>query len=352
MQYIIFASFLIAFIISWLSIPAIIRVAEEKHLYDEPDEDRKLHKSKTPTLGGVAVFAGIIITATFFAHQSKNLDLGAFLSAITLLFFTGIKDDIIALPPLKKLLAQLLAAAIVVIWGDVRLSNFYGFFFLYDVPDFVLMMASIFTIIVIMNAFNLIDGINGLAGGIAVMVLSTFGAWFYVHQEESLAVWAFATAGALLGFLRYNFLPKAKIFMGDTGSLTVGFIAAVFAIKFIEMNKTELSFAGGKAPVFAIAVLAVPLFDTLRVFVIRILHKRSPFSGDRNHLHHLLLDVGCSHLQASFTLYSLNLLIIFLGYWLRFLHPYLYLGVLGGAILIFTQILLFLKNKKKIQTEL
>ncbi len=346
MIFIFITTFVVALVIAWASIPAIVKVAEQKHLYDEPNESRKSHKSKVPTLGGIAIFAGTVISATFFAHQSKNLDLGAFLSAMTILFFTGIKDDIIPLPPYKKFLAQLLATLIIVLWGDVHLSSLYGFFFVYEAPTWFLMLATIFTIIVIINAFNLIDGINGLAGGIACIVLATFGFWFYLHNEESLAIWAVATCGAVIGFLRYNLL-QGKIFMGDTGSLILGFITAVFAIQFIEMNMIEQSFAGAKAPIFAVAVLAIPLFDTIRVFVVRLLNKRSPFSGDRNHLHHLLLDSGFSHIQASFTLYLLNMLVIGIAYVGKNLNVYLYLGILWAVMLIFTQIFLVVKRKKQ-----
>lgn len=348
MIYIFITTFLVALLIAWVSIPVIIKVAQQKHLYDEPDESRKSHTSKIPTLGGIAIFAGTVISATFFAHQSKNLDLGAFLSAMTILFFTGIKDDLIPLPPYKKFLAQLLATLIIVLWGDVRLSSLYGFFFLYQAPEWLLIMATVFTIIVIINAFNLIDGINGLAGGIACIVLLTFGAWFYLYTEESLAIWAVATCGAVIGFLRYNLL-EGKIFMGDTGSLILGFITAVFAVKFIEMNALEKSFAGVKAPIFAVAVLSIPLFDTIRVFFVRIMNKRSPFSGDRNHLHHLLLDIGFSHIQSSCTLYALNLLMIVVAYFCKNMNVYVYFATLWAIMLSFTQIFLFLRKKKKLK---
>ena len=346
MIYIFITAFLVALLIAWVSIPVIIKVAQQKHLYDEPDESRKSHTSKIPTLGGIAIFAGTVISATFFAHQSKNLDLGAFLSAMTILFFTGIKDDIIPLSPYKKFLAQLLATLIIVLWGDVRLSSLYGFFFLHEAPEWFLIIATIFTIVVIINAFNLIDGINGLAGGIACIVLLTFGFWFYLHKEESLAIWAIATCGAVIGFLRYNLL-KGKIFMGDTGSLLLGFITAVFAIQFIEMSTIGKYFAGAKAPIFAVAVLAIPLFDTIRVFVVRILNKRSPFSGDRNHLHHLLLDSGFTHIQSSLILYALNILIIVLAYIGKAWNIYLYLGCLWFVMVAFTQIFLIAKRREQ-----
>lgn len=347
MIYMLLAAFLAALVIAWISIPVVIKVAEQKHLYDEPDEQRKSHQRKIPTLGGIAIFAGIVISATFFAHQSESLDLGAFLSAMTILFFTGIKDDIIPLPPYKKFIAQLLAASIIVLWGKVRLSSFYGFFFLHDVPVIWLSFASIFTIIVIINAFNLIDGINGLAGGVGCIVLAVFGAWFYLHKEEALAIWAFASCGAIVGFLWYNLRTHAKIFMGDTGSLILGFISAVFAIQFIEMNKIETSFEGGKAPIFAVAVLIIPLFDTIRVFTIRIANKRSPFSGDRNHLHHLLLDIGFNHVQSSLILFGITFFYVGLGHQFRELSSYWYLAILAIPILCITQMLVWVKRRKK-----
>ncbi|MEM9983023.1 MAG: MraY family glycosyltransferase, partial [Bacteroidota bacterium] len=337
-------TFVVALLIAWVSIPSIIRVAQEKHLYDEPSE-RKAHALRVPTLGGVAIFAGLIIASTFFLESDNNLHFGAIFSATIILFFTGIKDDIIPLSPIKKMIAQLLACTIVVIQGEVQLTSLYGLFNVYQIPDWLGVGISIFTILVIINAFNLIDGINGLAGGIAFIVAGTFGIWFFINGYQSLSIIAVALCGALAGFLRYN-LIKAKVFMGDTGSLVIGLISAILAIQFIELSQALTVFRGGKAPIFAVAVLIVPLFDTLRVFIIRVLQKRSPFSGDRNHIHHLLLGIGFSHLKASLTLYTANLLFIVLAFSLIQLPPLVYLGLITTTALSLSLLPFYIKQSQ------
>lgn len=304
-------AFTSAFLITYLSIPAIIKVANEKHLYDEPDEDRKKHRDNIPTLGGVAIFGGLVIATTFFADFKEFPKLGYILSATVILFFTGMKDDIIPLTPKKKLIAQVLASLIIVIRCDIRFTNFYGLFWIDDISYPVSVIISIFTLLVITNAFNLIDGINGLAGGIGFITCSTFGYLFYLMNEINLSIVALALGGALLAFLRYNMTKHADIFMGDTGALIIGLISAVFCIEFIELNRADaFVFKTTFAPVFAGAILIIPLFDTLRVFIIRLAHGKSPFSGDRNHLHHLLIDTGLLHWQASLLLYIINIFFI------------------------------------------
>ena len=174
---------------------------------------------------------------------------------------------------------------------------FLGFFSMLWVS---MLLLTIFTIIVIINAFNLIDGINGLSGSITVVVALTLGTWFYLVDKNGLAILAYSLAGAVTAFLKFNFTP-ARIFMGDTGALLLGLICSILVIKFIEINQTiygqPYSILAG--PTVAIGILILPLFDTARVFLIRILRGRSPFSPDRLHIHHLLVDFGFSHMQST-----------------------------------------------------
>lgn len=302
-------SFFTALAISWLSIPSIVKVANEKHLYDEPDEKRKIHQHNIPSLGGIAIFGGVIITCTFFVNFTALPQWGYAISAIVLMFFTGVKDDIIPLSASKKFLAQLVASAIVVMKSDIRLTQFYGFLWIDGIDYYTSVTISIFTLLTIINAFNLLDGINGLAGGVGMIASLMFAYFFYVFNSPEWAIIAVSLAGSLAGFLYYNLRRRAMIFMGDTGSLLIGLFLAIFAIVFIELNRE--AFQAGKAfafkppfaPVLAISILLLPLFDTLRVFCIRIANKRSPFSGDRNHLHHYLVDSGLTHPFASIILY-------------------------------------------------
>ncbi|MDX2306087.1 MAG: MraY family glycosyltransferase [Microscillaceae bacterium] len=303
-----------AFVITYLSIPSLIKVAQEKHLYDEPNEKRKSHKNSIPTLGGVAIFGGSFISATLFVNFEKLPEFAYALPAFVLLFFTGVKDDIIPLTPRKKLLAQILASLIIVLKCDIRLTHFYGFLGMDEISYIFSVIISIFTLLVIINSFNLIDGINGLAGGIGLIVSITFSYLFYELGQFELMILALALAGSLGAFLCYNLAVEAKIFMGDTGSLLIGLFLAMFSLEFIEINRmTGNLFEVTFAPVFVFTMLIIPLFDTLRVFIIRIVQRKSPFKGDRNHLHHFLLDLGMAHWQASILLYIVSIAFIILA---------------------------------------
>lgn len=340
---IILLALLVSFVITYISIPSIIKVADEKNLYDLPNKIKTSHKTGIPTLGGIAIFGGLVITITFFAEKSIP-HIGYIISALTLLFFTGVKDDVIPLPPHKKFIAQLIAAAILTFKADIRITSLYGLFDLQTVPYSVSVTISIFTFIVIINAFNLIDGINGLSGGVAVIVNLTFAYFFYQIQELGWVIFTIALSGSLLAFLRFNYANK--IFMGDTGSLLVGCIAAILAITFIENPKIQSAYSNSFIPVFAFSILIIPLFDTLRVFTIRISKKKSPFQGDRNHTHHILVDEGLAHWQASGLMYTANILIIFLTYSLRHISALLLLTIVLSLSFLLSLIPLYLKKNK------
>lgn len=351
----IILAFILAMVISWISIPAIIKLAFEKHLCDEPNEKRKEHTESIPTLGGIAIFAGLIISASYFVDFAKNKEFAYFISALVILFFTGVKDDIIPLSPSKKFIAQVLAVLIIIIKGDVRLTSMYGVFGIYEIPTVLSVVLTLFTLIVVINAFNLIDGINGLAGGIAVITSCTFAFLFYQMGETNLVVLALALSGAIVGFLYYNLRVKAKIFMGDTGSLIIGLLLALLAIEFIDINGTtsvtKRLFNPSFAAIFAFVILIVPLFDTLRVFIIRIMKKQSPFLPDRRHIHYLLVDCGLVHWQASLILYLVNLFFIFLAYYMQTLPSYLILMSVLLIAILGSLFLMYLKNgyqKKKL----
>ncbi len=306
----ILGTFLTAFLISFLSIPSIIRVAELKYLYDEPGE-RKSHSHKVPTLGGIAIFAAFAISLNFWADFSKLPEIQYVLCATLLMFFTGLKDDIVHLVAYKKLIIQIIAASILIIAGDVRLTSFYGLFGIREISFLPSYFLSLITIVGITNSFNLIDGINTLAAGLGILITSVFGGWFFLHGFLEYAILSFSLTGGLLGFLYYNWSP-AKIFMGDTGSLLLGIVCSVLAIKFIEINRVNSFVSSG--PAVAVGIMMVPLFDTLRVMTIRIMNRKSPFSPDKNHLHHVLLKRGMSHLKVSLTLIIVNIAFILFAF--------------------------------------
>jgi len=299
----------LSFIITFFAIPVIIQVAKEKKLFDEPDE-RKLHKAVIPTLGGLGIFAGFIMATLIGAPQSGSSSLQYFVAASIVIFFLGLKDDVLILSASKKFIGQLIAAGILIKFGGVQINNMYGFLGIYNIPNVASIVLSTFTIIVITNSFNLIDGVDGLAGSLGVLTTLCFGLYFYFDGDMPFAVMAFALSGSLLSFLIYNF-PPAKIFMGDTGSLLVGLINSILVIKFINTaSQPGAVIHFQSAPAIGFAVLMIPLLDTLRVFGLRILSRRSPFSPDRNHIHHFLIDLGLSHKYTSLLCLAANLFFI------------------------------------------
>lgn len=310
----VFFTVLIAFGVSKTSIPVIITISRLKNLMDIPG-NRSSHDRKTPTLGGVAIFASVLIgyfiTQGFWPSKDGGNIINLTIVAIVILFFLGVKDDILVLSPAKKMVLQVASSALVIIGSNLRISNLFGIFNVYEISYGISIVLTIFIFIALINAMNLIDGIDGLAGGIGLIASSIFGVWFYINNYFALSFLSAALCGALIGFLRFNFSKTKKIFMGDTGSLILGFLLTIFAIKYINLNqeRDELgqALAYGSAPVIAVVVLIVPIFDTLRVFLIRILNKKSPFEGDRNHLHHILIDLGFSHLKASSLLCSVTI---------------------------------------------
>jgi UDP-N-acetylmuramyl pentapeptide phosphotransferase/UDP-N-acetylglucosamine-1-phosphate transferase len=311
-MYEVLLSFITAFIPSYFIIPSVIHVAHQKHLFDAIDE-RRSHVVATPSLGGVAIFAGLMFSMIFWMPFNVFGHLQYTLCAFIIIFLIGVKDDILPITPYKKLLGELMAAGIIVLKSGVKITSLHGFFGITHIPDWFSVLLTIFTIIVIINAFNLIDGINGLSGSIATVISTILGIWFFyvgnnpttpfdaANTSIGLSIMAFSLAGAIVAFLKYNFTP-AKIFMGDTGALLLGLISSILVIQFIEINQSIIGLnplAVSAGPAVAIGFLILPLFDTARVFAIRMIHGRSPFSPDRLHIHHLLIDFGFSHMQAT-----------------------------------------------------
>ncbi|WP_046367545.1 glycosyltransferase family 4 protein [Flavihumibacter petaseus] len=306
----------ISFAVSFLAIPVIIRVAALKKLYDLPDE-RKVHQAPIPALGGLGIFAGFCFAALLIANFQQSRDIQYFLAASVVIFYLGLKDDIIVISPIKKFIGQVLAAFIIIYYGNLQINSMHGFLGIYELPETFSLLFTYLTVIVIINSFNLIDGIDGLAGSLGLLSTSVFGIYFVSIGNTTDAVLAFSLAGAILAFLIFNFQP-ARIFMGDTGSLLLGLINAILVIKFINVaGHPGVSFPISAAPAVGFGILMVPLLDTLRVFAIRMFQRRSPFSPDRNHIHHLFLDHGFSHRTIAILLLTLNAIAIAICFMMR-----------------------------------
>lgn len=351
---------IVAFTVSKTSIPVIITISRLKNLMDIPG-NRSSHDRKTPTLGGVAIFASILIgyfiTQGLWPSREGGAIINLTIVAIVILFFLGVKDDILVLSPAKKMVLQVASSALVIVGSDLRIGNLFGIFGVYEIPYWISIILTIFIFIALINAMNLIDGIDGLAGGIGLIASFIFGIWFFINKYYALAMLSASVCGALIGFLRFNFSKTKKIFMGDTGSLILGFLLTMFAIKYINLNQ-EVDEAGnalayGSAPVIAVVVLIVPIFDTLRVFLVRILNKKSPFEGDRIHLHHILIDLGFTHFQATSILCvsTLGLAGSFM-YFRKIFSNTESLFILISLFLIYLGICFLLKNKVEKRNQL
>lgn len=306
--------FLTSFIVVLYSTPALIKVAVLKRLIDAPSEERKIHKRSIPTIGGIIIYAGTLFAYALWYNIEDRIYYDKILESVKefkliiatslILFFVGVKDDIVGTAPVKKLFAHIVVALVLVLMGDIRITGLHGIFGVSDIPYWGSVFLSIFTYVVVVNSFNLIDGVDGLAAGVGLISCCAFGTWFIFANEYPYAALSFALGGALLGFLIFNFSP-AKIFMGDSGSLIIGMFVCVLAIKMIEFPIQQLTpfWVKVSKPVFAISALIYPLLDTLRVFIIRAVKGQSPFTADRNHLHHKLLDCKYSHSKTVVIIY-------------------------------------------------
>ncbi|MGZ3763026.1 MAG: MraY family glycosyltransferase [Mucilaginibacter sp.] len=345
--YVIIVTFSI--LITLLAVPSILHVARARHLYDDLGHFRKQHDHGIPRLGGVAIFVSFTITSLLFSMTDKSLPINYLLTACIILFAMGLKDDLSGVNSRTKFFIQFIVASILVLLGNIRLSSMYGIFGIYDLPYWPSIALSVLTIILIVNAFNLIDGIDGLAAITGIVVNGCFAAMFIYMQQYELAAVSLAMVGAILGFLKFNITP-AKIFMGDTGSLLIGLISVVMAIKFIELNKfTNISTPEiFSAPALAVAVLIGPIFDTVRVFILRISNGVSPFSADRNHIHHRMLKLGFNHLQTTLILAGLNVLCIIMVLCFRTYGNSILLGLILTVCLLFNwSITFFLRSKER-----
>ena len=325
-----------AFTISWLSVPSIVSLAKVKKLYDEPG-NRKSHINNTPTLGGISIFASLTFSVLIFGRIPAFPQLQYLIAGLIMIFFIGLKDDIMPISPWKKLYGQILAACILIILGRIRITNLHGLFGIFTIDPIGSTIISFLIIIVIVNSMNLIDGIDGLSSGLAIVAFATFGVWFFQMGATEYSVVAAAIVGSLIAFFYFNvFSKESKIFMGDTGALILGFVLAAFIIRFNELNIIPYTaWHVDAAPVVSFGILMVPLFDTFRLFLLRIIRGGTPFRADRNHFHHLLLNLNLSHLDATLILVTVNLVFILAVFKLQFIgvNRLLILIMLAGSLL-------------------
>jgi UDP-GlcNAc:undecaprenyl-phosphate GlcNAc-1-phosphate transferase len=322
-------AFLVSFLITFSAIPGIVKIANEKGLMAHPN-GRTSHTIPTPNLGGIAIFIAIIISSVIFTGITADHDLKYIIAGMLILFLVGLKDDLRPLPAYQKFIGQFLAALIILVPGNLCLNSLHGLFGIYELSYFSGVAITLFLFLALINSFNLIDGIDGLASGIGILASLFFGITLLKDGPLAYAIISFIMAASLLAFFYFNvFSKKNKIFLGDNGSMLIGLLISILAVKFLNMENGTLFFhQNHTAPAVLLSVLIVPLFDTARVMVVRISKGKSPFVADRTHIHHHLLLLSGSHLTTSLVIITANVLFIAI--------PLLFRNLSGGELITIT----------------
>ena len=311
-------TYVMAFVLTLIFIPPVIFMVKRFKLFDRPNA-RKEHSVPTPTFGGISIFTGMMVSLLFWFKFYNHPSIITFFLSMILLFGVGIMDDLKDLAARYKLVIEAGVASLLAVSG-IRITSFGGLFGINELHIMAQYIITVVAIVGITNAFNLIDGIDGLAGGLGFMSLVTLGIFLTISKDLNYAMIAFALAGALLGFLYFNFNP-ARIFMGDTGSLMLGFVIAVLCVQLMKVNAIHPTPVVPNIYVFTLGIVMIPVFDTLRVFGIRIWKGRSPFSADKTHIHHLITNKGFTHAFAARIICVFHGFILILVYWMKNWKP-------------------------------
>lgn len=311
-------SILFTFVTTAIAIPSIVRVSRTKGLMAHPN-GRTSHLDPTPNLGGVAIFAGVIISSVLFTGIPTAHELKYVIAGMLIIFFWGLKDDLHPMVAYKKFIGQVIAILILMVPGDFHLSSLHGLFGIEELSYALSLPLTFILFLALINSFNLIDGIDGLSSGVGIITSLFFGIGFLLNNHMSYAIMSFILATSLIAFFIYNVFGKEnKIFLGDTGSMLIGYLLSIFAVRFLNFEHSTTVFDPDlSTPAVMLCVLIVPLFDTARVFMLRLLRGKSPFAADRSHIHHRLLDISGSHIKATSIILSVNLLFIAIALLLR-----------------------------------
>ena len=313
--YVLITSFLIGFLV----LPILIKFLRKIRFGDIPG-GRKIHDQFTPSMGGIAILSSFFFTLAIWGMVDGRInDIWFILAGLGIVFLVGLSDDIVDLRAYYKLVGQIIAAFIVVNFGQVRIESFYGFLGVGLLPEYFSFILSIVVLLAASNAFNLIDGIDGLAGMVSSIALLFLGLWFGWNGLDSYSLISFALLGATLSFLIFNWQP-AKIFMGDTGALTLGFAIGALVMVFFKSNESVSPEFFGKfnSPfTMGVALMIYPLFDTVRVFVRRIVNGNHPMKADKGHIHHYLLRSGMSHQKSTLVISTVQLTLVVVAFFLN-----------------------------------
>lgn len=311
--------FCVSLLSTWWIFRKVHRIAQMKNVVDNPDA-RKLQDHPVPVLGGLSVFFGIIVALVFCQVLFGSSSLFSFLGIMAIMLFVGTTDDVLSLSPFIRLVIEVIVVLLFIYGTGWSINDLHGLWGIGVIPPYVAVPLTILACVGIINAVNMIDGVDGLMSGYGIAVALIFGIFFYNAGDVDMAAMAIISAGAMIPFLLHNVVgQKSKMYLGDGGSLMIGTMMALFVVSILKENSLcslKVCPRFGLVP-FSLAVLSVPVFDTLRVMTMRILNRRSPFSPDRNHLHHMFVDLGFSHFGTSVSVICLNLLVV-LAWWISF----------------------------------
>ncbi len=340
---------IVAFLVGLAIMPFVIKIARKKQFVVHPTK-RMSHSGDIPNIGGLDICFSFLLCYVLFAfdgfEESRFLIIG-----LMLIVMVGFADDILDLSPLSKLLGEMAAGIALICFSDIRITHLHGIFGIGELDLITSYLLSFFILIAIDNAINLIDGVDGLASGLGIVYCLFFSLFFQYTGQIGWTALGYSMVGALAVFFIYNVFgrSKRKIFMGDSGSLLLGYLLTAFVFKFCEMNVYDTTIPASMhcaaAPMVAICVLSIPLFDTIRVMITRISHKQSPFKPDKNHIHHLFLQAGWNHLQTTGIIVSVSVMFVILAWVGRNWNIWLLLGidiVLSG---VFTGLIAYIAKK-------
>ena len=318
MLYII--SFLVAILSAHWIHPRLVRIALDKNIVDNPNA-RKLQRRPTPVLGGIAVFFGSVIGLGCASITCDCSELFIVVVAMMIMLYTGTMDDILDLSPALRFLIEIGTVLLLIFVGGYTLNDFHGLWGLNQIPQGVAIPLTVFAAVGIINAINLIDGVDGLSSGYCILTSLLFGVMFWYVGDRTMCMLAVVAAGSLIPFFFHNVFGKSsKMFIGDGGTLVMGIVMSVFVIRILRhgsMSEVYDAVNIGLVP-FTLAVLSVPVFDTLRVMTTRILKRKSPFHPDKTHLHHMFIRLGCSHAATTLAILILNFFVV-LCWWISYM---------------------------------
>lgn len=311
------STFITALLVVMFIHPQVMKFAKRRNIVDNPDA-RKLQRNPVPVMGGVAVFFGLVAglcTAYFFFDVSSLLPM---FIAISVMLCVGVADDVSGLSPWLRFAIEIIMVLMMMFVTEMSLDNLHGLWGYYDMPVWISIPLTVVAVVGMINAINLIDGVDGLSSGFCILASAAFGLLFFKAGDITMVLLSLFTIGALIPFFFHNvFGMKTKMFIGDGGSLMMGVVMSSYVVTAISSGNICGDFFAGSnigLVAFTLAVMCVPVFDTVRVMAMRIIRRTSPFHPDKTHLHHLFIELGFSHVGTTASVLLLNIIVVLLWY--------------------------------------